>query len=66
MKEEEKYCVEIMQQNMAVIGMLRSAHEMLMEDHLRHCFNDAMASGDEMRKEEMLNEIIKVTKLYNK
>jgi DNA-binding FrmR family transcriptional regulator len=66
MVENGDYCIDIMQQNLAVIGLLRSAHEMLMENHLNSCFKSAMASKNEKKKKEMTDEILKVTKLFNK
>jgi len=66
MSEEEEYCINIMQQNLAVIGLLRSAHEMLMENHLNTCFKKAMSTGSEKKKKEMTEEILKVTNLFNK
>ncbi len=66
MTENGEYCINIMQQNLAVIGLLRSAHEMLMENHLNSCFKSAMASKNEKKKKEMTDEILKVTKLFNK
>lgn len=66
MTEEDKYCIDIMQQNLAVIGLLRSAHEQLMEGHLNTCFITAMESKNHKKKKGMINEILKVTKLFNK
>jgi len=66
MTEKNEYCIDIMQQNLAVIGLLRSAHEMLMENHLNSCFKNAMASKNERKKKQMTEEILKVTKLFNK
>lgn len=66
MNEDKEYCIDIMQQNMAVIGLLRSAHMQLMENHLKTCFKNAMNSKNEKRKQEMIEEILKVTKLANK
>jgi len=66
MTEKNEYCVDIMQQNLAAVGLLRSAHEMLMENHLNTCFKTAMASKNEKKKQEMTEEILKVTKLFNK
>ena len=34
MVEGKEYCIDIMQQNLAVIGMLKSAHQILMENHI--------------------------------
>ncbi len=66
MTEEKEYCIDIMQQNLAVIGLLKSAHQMLMENHLQTCFKNAMASKNEKIKAEMTEEILRVTKLANK
>jgi DNA-binding FrmR family transcriptional regulator len=66
MTEKEKYCIDIMQQNLAVIGLLRSAHELLMENHLQSCFKNAMASRDNKKKKRMTAEILRVTNLFNK
>lgn len=66
MSNDNEYCIKIMQQNLAVIGLLRSAHEMLMENHLNTCFKKAIASGNEKKKKEMTDEILKVINLFNK
>ena len=66
MTENNEYCINIMQQNLAAIGLLKSAHQMLMENHLNTCFKTAMATKNEKRKQEMIEEILKVTKLFHK
>lgn len=66
MIENGEYCIDIMQQNLAVIGLLKSAHQLLMEGHLHTCFARAMNSKNEVRKREMIEEILKVTRLLNK
>ena len=66
MVEDNEYCIDIMQQNLAVVGLLKSAHQMLMEGHLNTCFKKAMVTKNEKRKQEMIREILRVTKLFNK
>lgn len=66
MIEKDEYCIDIMQQNLAVLGLLKSAHQMLMENHLNTCFKKAMATKNEKRKQEMIQEILRATKLFNK
>ena len=66
MMEEGEYCIDIMQQNLAVIGLLKSAHQQLMESHLNSCFKHAMSTKNEKRKQDMIGEILKVNSLYNK
>jgi len=66
MTEDGEYCVNIMQQNLAVIGLLKSAHQQLMANHLNTCFKNAMASKNEKIKSRMVEEILKVNKLAGK
>lgn len=66
MIECNEYCIDIMQQNLAVVGLLRSAHQMLMENHLNTCFKEAMASKNKAKQKKMIWEILTVTKLLNK
>ena len=66
MIEDNDYCIDIMQQNLAVIGLLKSSHQMLLKNHLSTCFKSAMQTKNEKKKKEMTEEILKVTKLANK
>jgi len=66
MVEDGEYCINIMQQNLAVIGLLKSAHQMLMEGHLNTCFKNAMRANNEARKQQMIDEILRVSRLSNK
>lgn len=66
MIEDDEYCVDIMQQVLAVVGLLRSAHEKLMKNHLNTCFRKAMESKNEKKKKEMIEEILRIVRLYNR
>lgn len=66
MSENDEYCINIMQQNLAAVGLLKSAHQSLMENHLKSCFLSAVESKHNKKKEEMVEEILTVTKLLNK
>jgi len=66
MTEKNEYCIDIMQQNMAIIGMLKSSHQLLMENHLKTCFRNSLNSSSKKLKDQMTEEILKVTKLANK
>lgn len=66
MVESGHYCIEVMQQNLAVIGLLKSAHQQLMEGHLNSCFKNAMASKDHALQDKMVKEILTVNKLSQK
>lgn len=63
MVEGKEYCIDILQQNLAVIGLLRSGNNKLMERHLNSCFVNAMKGTNEERKQEMIEEILRINKL---
>ncbi|MBP7898647.1 metal-sensing transcriptional repressor [Candidatus Gracilibacteria bacterium] len=66
MVEDDVYCIDVMQQNLAVIGLLKSAHHSLMEGHLSSCVKTALDTGSASKKEQMIEEILKVSKLAGK
>ncbi len=66
MVKKKEYCINIMQQNLAVIGLLKSANQQLLEGHLKSCFSNAMKGGNEARKKEMIDEILRLGKMSSK
>ena len=66
MHDDGEYCIDIIQQVLAVIGLLRSVNEQILAGHLRHCFTDAMESSDAKKMEEMVNELLKVIETAQK
>ena len=66
MVEEDKYCVDIMQQNLAVIGLLKAANNKLMAGHLDSCVVKALASKNSKKQKAMIKEILHISKLSNK
>jgi len=63
MAENKEYCIDILQQNLAVIGLLKSANSKILEGHLNSCFQNAMRGTNEKRKKEMIEEILIINKL---
>lgn len=66
MIESNEYCIDIMQQNLAAIGLLKSAHQSLLEGHLNSCVTDALATGSPAKKKKLIGEVIRVSKLASK
>ena len=46
MVEDERYCIDIVTQIGAVRAALRRVEEEILRDHVAHCVNHAIASGD--------------------
>ncbi len=66
MIEKDEYCIDIMHQNLACMGLLKAAQQALMENHLETCFKNNMNSNNKKIKKEMLDEIVKISKYASK
>lgn len=62
MTEDERYCVDIIQQNLAVIGLLRSSNSSLLEEHVNSCVKNAAKKGGKALNEKM-GELIRVMQI---
>lgn len=60
MLENNQYCIDVVQQNLAIIGLLRSANLALLEGHVNHCVSDAAKAKDPKQLEEMMKELLVV------
>ncbi|MFY9370952.1 MAG: metal-sensing transcriptional repressor [bacterium] len=60
MVEEDRYCIDISNQILASIGILKNINKEVLDAHLKHCVMEAFASADQEAKEQKVAEIIKV------
>lgn len=57
MIEGDRYCVDISHQLLSVAAIIKRANKKVIKGHLDGCVKEALESGNEERKEEILNEI---------
>src|SRR3984893_13844338 len=60
MVEEDRYCIDIVTQISAVRAALRRAEEEILRDHVAHCVEDAIASGDKAAQRRKIAELMDV------
>lgn len=60
MVEEDRYCIEIVTQISAVRAALRRVEEEVLKDHVAHCVEHAIASGDKADQREKIAELMAV------
>jgi DNA-binding FrmR family transcriptional regulator len=46
MVEDDRYCIDILTQVAAVSTALENLAFQILDDHVKHCVSDALASGD--------------------
>ncbi len=60
MIEEDRYCIDVVTQISAVRAALRRAEEEILRDHVSHCVEHAIASGNKTEQRKKISEIIDV------
>jgi DNA-binding FrmR family transcriptional regulator len=60
MVESDRYCIDVVTQISAVRAALRRAEEEILRDHVAHCVEHAIASGDKLDQRNKIAEIMDV------
>ena len=60
MVEDDRYCIDIVTQISAVRAALRKAEEEILRDHVAHCVEGAIASGNKGDQRRKVSELIDV------
>jgi DNA-binding FrmR family transcriptional regulator len=60
MIDEDRYCIDIVTQISAVRAALRRAEEEILRDHVAHCVEHAIASGNKKDQRQKITEIMDV------
>ena len=60
MIKEARYCPDILTQTRAVSAAIRSLEASLLERHIKHCVQGALASDDELEREAKVAELIEI------
>ncbi|SCI75651.1 Copper-sensitive operon repressor [uncultured Clostridium sp.] len=63
MIEDERYCVDISNQIIAVQSLLKKANMQILRRHINHCVSDAIL---ENKGEEKIDEIMKIFEKISK
>jgi DNA-binding FrmR family transcriptional regulator len=60
MVEERRYCIDIITQISAVRAALRKVEEAVLKDHVGHCVEHAIASGNVTEQRKKVAELMEV------
>jgi len=60
MVEEDRYCIDIVTQISAVRAALRRVEEEILRDHVGHCVEHAIASGNKADRRRKIEELMVV------
>lgn len=62
MVKDEKYCIDIIQQNEAVIAAIKKVNEMILENHLNTCVTQAIKGKSEKERKKKIKELLEIFK----
>lgn len=62
MLKEDKYCIDIIKQNEAVIAALKKVNEIILENHLNTCVTQAIKGRNEKERKKKIKELLEIFK----
>lgn len=62
MIKEDRYCIDIIRQNQAVVSALEKVNGLILQRHLETCVTKAVKGKSEKEKKKVYQEIIEVFK----
>ncbi len=60
MIEDNRYCIDIIRQNNAVIAALKKVNDLILFSHLDTCATTAIKDGNIKRREKVLKELLEI------
>lgn len=66
MIDEDRYCIDIVNQLLAAESLLRKARMRVLEGHIEGCVHTALETGDDQERAQKLREIVSVLEKMNK
>ncbi len=58
MIEQDRYCIEVLQQLQAIKSALAKVEDAVLKDHSATCVESAIASGDATEQRQKFNELV--------
>ena len=66
MVDEDRYCIDVVTQISAVRAALRRVEEEILRDHVAHCVEHAITSGDKGDQRRKIAELMEVVGRSNR
>jgi DNA-binding FrmR family transcriptional regulator len=58
MVDDDRYCIDVVNQVQAVIAALKKVEGEILKDHIAHCVEHAIRSGDKKAQREKVTELV--------
>lgn len=62
MIKDDRYCIDVIRQNQAVISALRKVNKLILKNHLETCVTQAVKGKNGAQKKKIYQEILEIFK----
>jgi len=62
MIENDRYCIDIILQNEAILSALKKVNEIILENHLNTCVTEAIKNKNEKERKKKIKELLDLFK----
>ncbi len=62
MIKDDKYCIDIIKQNKAVMAAIKKVNKMILENHLNTCVTQAIKGRDKKQQKKKIKELLEIFK----
>ena len=66
MVEEDRYCIDVLDQIQAIKAALRKVEEQILKSHSAHCVAHAIKSGDANDQKKKFDELVELFGRYSR
>ena len=60
MVEDDRYCIDIIRQNNAVVAALKKVNDIILSSHLDTCATTAIKDGNVKKRQKVLEELLEI------
>lgn len=60
MIENDRYCVDVLNQTSAIRAALKGVEKLVIADHADHCIEHAIKTGDEADQRQKFKELVEI------
>ena len=66
MIKDDKYCIDVIKQNEAVMAAIKKVNRIILENHLNTCVTEAIKGKNEKERKKKIQELLEIFKNSDK
>ena len=66
MIKDDKYCIDVIKQNEAVMAAIKKVNRIILENHLNTCVTEAIKGKNEKERKKKIKELLEIFKNSDK